>query len=130
MECHIDDLIIKGTSFEQHLQTVRDMLQKLSDAGLMVSLAKSHFLRATVNYLGYLVSSKGLLPGERKVKVVRMFPTPTSVKQVQGFVGLCSFFRKFVPNFSKIAYLLLRLMNKDSVWEWGPAQIEAFEELK
>ncbi len=64
VECYIDDLIIKGTSFEQHLQMVRDVLQKLSDAGLMVSLAKSHFLRATVNYLGYLVSSQGLLPGE------------------------------------------------------------------
>ncbi len=126
VECYIDDLIIKGTSFEQHMKTVWDMLQKLSDASLMVSLAKSHFLEASVNYLCYLVSSKGLLLGEQKVKAVQMFPTLTSVKQVQGFVGLCSFFR----NFSKTAYPLIKLMNKDSIWEWGPAQIEAFEELK
>ncbi len=130
VECYIDDLIIKGTSFEQHLRTTKEVLQKLSDAGLMVSLAKSHFLHASVNYLGYLVSSKGLLPGERKVKAVRMFPVPISVKQVQGFIGLCSFFRKFVPNFSCMAYPLLKLMHKDVLWEWGPMQTEAFEQLK
>ncbi len=72
-ECYIDDLLVKGTTFDDHVKTMKEILQKLSDASMMILLSKCHFLREQVSYLGYEVSAKGLLPGERKVQALKNF---------------------------------------------------------
>ncbi len=83
-----------------------------------------------MTHLGYEVSSKGLLPGQHKVQVVKAFVRPTNVKELQGFHGLTSYFRRFIPNFSKIAATLTRLFRKDSPWYWGTEQEVAFTQLE
>ncbi len=129
-ECYIDDLLLKSETFEEHLVMVKRILRKLSDAGLMVCLDKCHFLRKSVNYPGYIISEQGLLPGDRKVSAIHNFPTPKTLKHLQSFHGLCSYFRQFIPNFAHMAQPLTKLFQKDCVWEWRIAQQLAFEALK
>ncbi len=81
-------------------------------------------------YLGYTVLEQGLLPGDRKIRAVKHFPTPKTLKQVQSFHGLCSYFRHFVPHFSKIAHPLTKLFRLDQPWMWEEEQEKAFEALK
>ena len=66
----------------------------------------------------------------KKVDGILKWPVPTKVKEVQLFLGLANFFRHFIKDFSKIATPLHKLMHKDAVWSWGPAEQKAFDELK
>ncbi len=96
----------------------------------MVNVSKCHFLQESVVYLGYTVSEKGLLPGEREVHAVKDFPTPKTLKAVQSFHGLCSYFHRFVPHFAKIAQPLMKLFRLDQPWMWEKEQELAFQALK
>ncbi len=129
-ECYIDDLSLKSWTFQDHMETTTEVLRRLSEAGLMVRLEKCSFLRESVTYLGYQISEQGLLPGERKVNAVRLFAKPMNLKQLQSFHGLCSYFRRFVSQFAKIAAPLTQLFHKDTKWFWGSAQDIAFQLLK
>ncbi len=71
-----------------------------------------------------------MLPREQKVKALKNFPVPKNVKQLQGFHGLASYFRRFCRNFAKMAYPLTKLFKTNAVWEWGKEQQTAFDELK
>ncbi len=99
---------------------------------MLISLSKCHFLRKQVSYMGYEVSAKGLLPGEWKVQALKHFPVPKNIKQLQGFHGLASFwpFRRFVRNFARMAHPLTKLFKNGAIWDWGPEQEIAFQELK
>ncbi len=129
-ECYIDDLLVKGTTFDDHVKTMKEILQRLSDAGMMISLSKCHFLQEQVSYLGYEVSAKGLLPGEWKVQALKHFLVPKNIKQLQGFHRLASDFRRFVRNFAGTAHPLMKLFNNGAIWDWGLEQQIAFQELK
>ncbi len=96
----------------------------------MISLSKCHFLHEQVSYLGYEVSMKGLLPGEWKVQALKHFPVPKNIKQLQGFHGLASYFRHFVRNFARTTHLLTKLFKNGAIWDCGPEQELAFQELK
>ncbi len=129
-ECYIDNLLLKSEMFEQHIQNMCEVFDHLQKNNMMVNTGKCDFLRESVVYLGYTVSERGLLPGQRNVHAVCDFPTPKTLKQVQSFHGLCSYFRRFVPNFAKISHPLTKLFQPDMPWTWGPEQEKAFEALK
>jgi len=91
---------------------------------------KCVFAQPEVQYLGFVLSDKGVSASTDKMKAVREYPTPKNVKEVRAFLGLASFYRKLVPNFAQIAKPLTALTRKDQKFEWGPSQKEAFEGLK
>ena len=83
-----------------------------------------------MRYLGYEINYEGLRPGDAKVKAVKKFPVPQNVRNVRQFIGLASFFRKFVQNFAQIAKPLTTLTRKNENFRWEKEQEESFQKLK
>lgn len=83
-----------------------------------------------MEFLGHIVTSGGVKADPKKVEVVRKFPRPTSVKFLRAFLGLASYYRKFIPNFAKIADPLNKLLHKETLFAWNEKCEEAFQKLK
>lgn len=127
---YLDDVIIPSKSFTEGLQRLESVLSLFADAGLTLKLSKCNFFGKKVEYLGFEVSHDGISPGSNKIEAVAQFPTPENQHHIRQFLGLASFFRRFVPNFSVIARPLTHLLKKDSVWSWGQEQETAFRTLQ
>ena len=130
---YIDDLIVHSHDHESHRNTLQLLFERLRKTGLKVNLKKCHFGSNNVNYLGFRLTPKGILPGTDKLQAVRDAPPPKNVHQVRQFLGLCNFFRSHVRNFSQIATPLNQLTRKDCVWRGGKLNdeaLQAFNELK
>jgi hypothetical protein len=106
------------------------VLQRIDKAGLKLKLSKCSFLEQSLKVLRYIVNSKGLSPDPAKIAAVRDFPIPRTVKEVQSFLGLYSYYRKFVPGFTVLARALSNLTKKAQRFVWGEEQQRSFEALK
>lgn len=127
---YLDDIIIPSDSIDSGIKKLAAVLDLFSKAGLTLKLSKCTFFSSSVDYLGFEVTSEGIRPGSRKVEAVEHFPVPLNQHNVRQFLGLASFFRRFVPHFSVIAKPLTSLLKKDAKWLWGPEQEEAFRKLQ
>ena len=105
-------------------------MEILQKNDLFVKAEKCEFKVRTVKFLGLIIGSNSVSINPKKVDGILKWPVPTKVKEVQLFLGLANFFRRFIKDFSKIATPLHKLMHKDSVWSWGSAEQKAFDELK
>ena len=127
---YIDDVLVFSRTLEDHLEHLRLVIDCLQQAGLKLKPSKCHFVREEVEYLGHLITPQGLKPNPRLVTAVRDFPVPQNLKQLRQFLGLSSYYRRFIPKFAKIAQPLHGLTRKDTAFDWGTACQEAFEALK
>ncbi|KAG6464791.1 hypothetical protein O3G_MSEX014731 [Manduca sexta] len=127
---YMDDVLIFGRTSTECLDRLEDILKLLEEAHLTLNLSKCDFLQNSINYLGYEISASGLRPGTNKIESVVNFPCPTNVHGIRQFLGLASYFRKFIKNFAQIASPLMKLLRKNVEWEWGPEQQDAFSILK
>lgn len=127
---YLDDVIIPAKNFQEGIKRLEKVLSLFSSAGLTLKLSKCIFFGNNVDYLGFQVSKRGIQPGSSKVEAVAKFPVPQNQHNVRQFLGLASFFRRFVPGFSIIAKPLTRLLGKDTSWNWGEEQQSAFKELQ
>ena len=127
---YLDDIIIMSSTVEQHIDRTDRVLQRIEDAGLKLNLHKCHFLQQSVEYLGHIVSSSGISPSPNKVTAAHDFPQPGTPKQVRSFLGLLSYFRRFIPNFSTIASPLYKLTEKNVSFVWKEEHQNAFDALK
>lgn len=100
---YLDDILIFSKTFDQHLQTLRKVIRRLSDHRFKLNPIKCLFSLREITYLGYTINKFGFAPDPEKIKAVVEFPVPKNVKDVQAFIGLTSFYRKFIQNFSRIA---------------------------
>ena len=87
---------------EEHTRHLAQVFGRLRQIGLKLHPQKCHFAHSEVPYLGHVISCKGISPDPNKLRVVAKFRTPTSAKAVWEFVGLVSYYRRFVPNFARI----------------------------
>ena len=127
---YLDDIIIHAESFEEELRRLRDVLQRLQDAGLKLSPKKCHLFQKSVTFLGHVVSGEGISTDPEKVRAVQDWPVPTAVGELRSFLGLCSYYRRYVRNFSTIARPLHRLTEKGSDFKWTQECSDAFNHLK
>ena len=118
------------TSFEEHLQHLQQIFDRLRKASLTLKPKKCSFLQKQVIYLGHVISSSGISPDPSKIQKVRHYPVLTDVKKVKQFLGLASYYRRFIPDFAKIANLLHSLTKKGEVFQWSVKCQEAFNLLK
>ena len=127
---YLDDVIIHAKSFQDQLEKLRTVFVKLREAGLKLSPRKCHLFQRRVTFLGHIVSSDGVSTDPAKVAAVLDWPTPMTPKHVRAFLGLCSYYRRFVKGFADIAKPLYKLTEKGSQFVWSEACESASKLLK
>ncbi len=127
---YLDDILIIGRSFEEHLMNLRQVFNRLRDAGLCLKPSKCQLARTQVVYLGHVISREGIAADPGKVEAVRNYPVPKNLKQLRAFVGLASYYRRFIPDFSAVARPLHTLTRKDTPFRWTEEQRASFDNLK
>ncbi|GFT39126.1 retrovirus-related Pol polyprotein from transposon 17.6 [Trichonephila clavipes] len=128
--CYLDDIIVFSETFEDHLIRLRLVLKCLQEAGLKLNSKKCLFAAQEVKILGHLVSSNGVRPDPDKIKAVRNFPLQRIYMTYEVFLGLCSYFRRFIKGFCYLAEPLQSLLKSGVEFHWGPEEVEAFNSLK
>ena len=105
------------------------VLSRLAEHKLFVKLEKCEFDQPSVTFLGFVVGTDGIRMDEQKVSVIKNWPIPKNVKEVQSFIGFCQFYRKFIPQFSAIVKPLTTLLKKNVTFVWGTKEQHAFLHL-
>ena len=113
-----------------HVAAVSDVLQVASDNDMYFKLEKCVFHAPSIDYLGVILDGGVTRMDPIKIKGIRDWPTPTSVKDIRSFLGFCNFYRPFIKGFSALARPLNELTRKDTPWTWGNPQQQAFADLK
>ena len=127
---YLDDIMIATETFEEHLRWLDKVLHNLREANLTINRDKCQFCRCQVKYLGFLVDSEGLQVDPDTVSPIMQFPTPVNVSKVRQFLGLVSWYRRFIPDFATIAAPLTLLLRENQSWVWGEEQQDAFEKIR
>lgn len=127
---YIDDVLVFSRTLEDHLEHLRKVIERLQQVGLKLKPTKCQFILEEVEYLGHLITPQGLKPNPKLVDAVREFATPQDLKRLRQFLGLSSYYRRFVQGFSKIAQPLNRLTRKGAEFVWTSECQNAFETLK
>lgn len=128
--CFVDDIFFGSPDFENMINKLRTVLEKLCNAGITLKLSKCEFATKEVEYLGFVVSADGIKPGPRKLAAVAEFPVPKKKDEVQRFLGLTGFFRRFIAGYASIAAPLTRLLKNGQSFVWTPEHQNAFERLR
>ena len=105
---YIDDVVIFSPTFEQHIKDLEKVFQALQSANLTLKISKCQFCRREMRYLGHLITQNGIKPDPDLIKSVTNFPQPKKIKDVQSFLGLTGYYRRFIKDYSKIAAPLLQ----------------------
>ncbi|GFW70256.1 hypothetical protein TNCV_3337741 [Trichonephila clavipes] len=124
---YMDDLIIPAKDEKEGLEKLKEVLEVVSKYGLEMKFKKCQFLGRKVEFLGHVVENGTIRPSIAKTIAVKKFPVPTTVKQVQSFLGLTGYFRKFIPAYSQIAKPLSVLTRKDNPFMFEQPQMESTE---
>ena len=129
---YLDDILIHSQTWEQHLDHLNIVFEKLREAGLTVKERKCTFGSESCEYLGHVVGNGTVRPMDCKVASVRDFNVPLTKKDVRSFLGLCGYYRKFMPNFSTMATPLTELTKKrmPNKVKWTTQCDHAFSDLK
>ena len=109
---YLDDIITFGSTFEETLENLTSIFDRLQSANLKLKPKKCALFQEHVSFLGHIVSHDGIRCSPEKVAAVQDWPTPMSVTDVRSFIGLASYYRRFIPDFSNVAYPLTRLPQK------------------
>ena len=131
-EClvYLDDIVIFGRTFEEHLSHLASVLARLRAVNMKAKLSKCNFLKEQVLYLGHVISPEGISTDPSKTQRITEWPTPKSVQEVQQFLGLAGYYRRFVQNFAGIAKPLQRLTERGRIFKWTIECENAFARLK
>lgn len=124
------DILVYSRSWEEHERHLLIVLEELQKQNLFVKESKCDFGKSEVSFLGHKVSKAGISVDEEKVKAVSDWPTPNSVKEVRGFLGLSGYYRRFIAGYGKLASPLTNLLKKEVGFHWGEAEQTAFQQLK
>ena len=126
---YIDDVIIFGKTKKEHDKNLSLVLNRLQEHGFKINADKCVFRKTEVECLGHLLSDTGLRPNPSRVECLLSKPVPKTPKQVKSFLGLCSYYRRFVPQFANIAKPLNELLRKQTKFRWSEECRRAFETL-
>jgi len=126
----MDDVLVGTEEEEKHDKIVEEVLRRMEENNLYVKPKKCIWKVREIDFLGLVIGSGGIKMQEEKVAGVLEWPRPKTVKEIQKFLGLANYYRRFVKNFAKIAKPMHKLIRKDEKWNWGAEQKRAFEQLK
>lgn len=118
-----------GVDKQDHDSNLKDVLAALRKAGLQLNDEKCHFNQTSIRFLGHIVSAQGLLPDTEHLKVITEAPAPTDATTLRSFLGLTSWYSKFVDNFASLVEPMRECLSADT-FQWTDAAQESFEEVK
>ena len=127
---YLDDILVFSPDMETHLEHLRSLFIKLREADLKLKEIKCNFLKKHIQYLGHIVSGKGITPLPEKLESIQKILPPKTPKEVKQFLGLIGYYHKFVPRFLDLARPLNVLTRKNVAFEWTPVCQKSFEMLK
>ena len=130
VDAYVDNIIIYSETFEQHIHTLDQVLNLADEANLSLRADKCEFAKPEVEFLGFLINGREIRPTPTNVAKVAGFPSPTTRKKLQSFLGVANFNRRFIKDFSKIVQPLSIMTSSKRKFEWGPEQDEAFQQIK
>lgn len=128
---YMDDIIIFSEIFEQHLHNLDQVFSKLEEHNLKIQLDKCEFLCREVQFLGHIVTPDGIKPNPAKIAAIKNFPIPKTRREIKSFLGILSYYRRFIPNFAKISREMTKNLKKDAVINIkNPQYIACFNQCK
>jgi len=126
----IDDTIVIGRSFDEHLANLQAVLQRFRKANLKLKPAKCRVFQHRVKFLGHIVSKEGIEVDPQKVECIQAWEFPKTVSELRTFLGLCSYYRQYCPGYATIVAPLTEMLRKGVVVEPNDRRLRAFEELE
>ena len=126
----IDDILIYSKNNEKHAQHLCIVVTRLRENKMYAKFSKCEFWLDRVQFLGHVLTPEGISMDPGKVQDVLNWKSPKSVHQIRQFLGLAGYYRRFIPDFSKVAQPMTKLLQKDARFDWSPACEEAFQALK
>jgi len=127
---YLDNINIFSRTSDQHLEHLEAVLARISAANLLLKVSKCQLFREEVNFLGHIIYANGIAADPSKIDTVRQWPSPKNVTELRSFIGLCSYYRKFVAGFATLAKPLHAMTTKRQPFIWGEEQEELFLTLK
>ena len=127
---YLNDVLVWSSLFEEHLQHLKKIFDRLMETGLRLHPKKCSFAGSECTYLGIKLTREGAKIDESKFEVIKNYPRPTNVKEVRQWIGFVAFYRQFLKDFSKICAPLYRLLRKDVEFEWNEDCEKAFVEIR
>ena len=128
---YLDNILIYTKStLKKHIQEVKKVSKALQETDIRLQPDKCKFHVKTVNFLGSIITTDGIEMDNEKVKVIREWPEPRNLKEVQAFLGFANFYQRFIQRYSKICTPLTKMTKKEQPFHWECEQREAFEKLK
>ena len=127
---YLDDILVTGETESEHLASLETVLERLSKAGLRAKKHKCQFMLPSVTYLGHVIDAQGLHSLPDKVQAIQQAPTPRNVTELKSYLGLLTYYGRFLPNLSTRLTPLFTLLGRDVPWRWSAEQEAAFKESK
>lgn len=126
----IDDILIYSKTEEEHVRHLEAVLEILRRNVLKAKFSKCHFWEKEMKFLGHVISEEGISVDPGKISAIQDWKKPTTPREIRSILGLAVYYRKFVKDFSKLAYPLNKLTMKNAKFIWTPKCEESFQELK
>ena len=127
---YLDDLLLYSNNINDHFKLLDQVLDRLVKAGLKIKLSKCNFFKNKIDYLGHTISGEGVRISESHIIQIKNYVEPTNLKELRSYLGLISYFRKFLPRLSDVVKPLQQLIKNDVPFVWGKAQQLAFNQSK
>ena len=127
---YLDDILIWGRNVEETLERLGKFLDKLKSANLKLKPNKCSLFQKEVQFLGHIVSDKGISCDPTKIEAIKSWKVPSNVKELKSFLGLCNYYKKFIDNYSTLAKPLTELTSLKVEFSWNEGCQRAFEQLK
>lgn len=127
---YMDDLLAGAKRFADLVRGLDILFEELGTHYLKLNPEKSKFLTRTVAYLGFIITTEGLSVDPKKTECIRKYPEPKTVKQIQTFMGMCNYYRRYIEDYAGLARPLYNLCRKDEVYVWTEECQNAFDQFK
>lgn len=128
--CFIDDILVYGSTVEEHDECLANVLKVLNDHDVLLNTKKCEIRVKEVMFLGHKLSENGISPSDSKISAVQQFRSPKTKEEVRSFLGLVCYVGRFIPHLATITDPLRQLIKKEAVFEWGKEQEDAFNTIK
>ena len=127
---YLDDIIVWSASETEHLEHLEQVMNRLRSANLKLKMSKCEFFKKELDFLGHTVTTSGIRPQTRKISAITNMARPQNVTDVRSFIGMTSYYRRYIPRYTAVAKPLLNITRKNAQFVWTDETEEAFDALK